>query len=341
MRSIGLIAKHIDIYWDERYKGKKPHGSGNPEDTILSLIKISVELIISSHDLNVLHKSYDEKTLKELYDSLTIEIENLKTSVKFEIKKSSVKRDKQNLQILLSVLDDINATQQHIQEKYNKIESISRFRTELANTCNGSCIIHFSQGLHPLFGKTNEKEEGFCQGLIYAWSHKKNISDALVEQYKTYTKNEKKGWTQFHVCSGEGKEINTLESTVSNFNFEENTTYLLRLKRADGIGHALGMRKCNGISEYEVFDPNLGIFRFRTTKDASKFFNLLIKHYKESFNENFNKFYIHKINKKYEGTDNPSLNTHTTKPTISFIHPNVKKDTLIDGFEPGHIIYSI
>jgi hypothetical protein len=336
--SIGLIPHHIDIYYAQNAEEADQSALAKQQvflEEIRNYANAFTALVSSAYydgiintvdEVSEFNKQIEHHTLF-LEEKLITEInQNLKTahSVYFEL--------------LNKLHKDITETRKNIiginNKKIHDYASNKKFIEGLLTYCRGKAISYFTQIINPFRGRLygDGEGEGDCFGHIYAWSHDRDIQSALIKQQQQSKKY--KPWFSDNIFD-DYVSVNSYEHIISEFNFKQNQSYSFSLCSEAGFSHLCGIRKCNGIDEYEFHDPNFGIFRFSSKQDLALFGKIIIMYYSATGTV-FKFFKVYSIDDKNYASDiknaiENKLN-HSLSSILANLFPIVSPKLLLDTY---------
>ena len=213
--------------------------------------------------------------------------------------------------------------------KHGKLTSSSEEKNSLwlhvSAQIMGGRYLDFKQSLDPI----KEKNEGDCYGYFRSWVEQITSGNTQADFLRPYRETHASQLNQFLIKREEiFKERVSLNFSVFEFPDIESTLKIdsmlkkLQDKKIYGLNlkgersHRIGLRKIEATQEIECFDPNVGVFTFKTEQAFKIWFRDLLSRYNYS------------AIKLYDVGDQPSKSTsfvpETTKTTLSLFLPVIK-----------------
>jgi hypothetical protein len=311
--SLGLIPYHIRQYRANKYFIRLVSAEADEEDKFLEIINSLARETMSNCTVK-----YDDKlTLNRIIYHRNLIINCTKTLKPLLIKQIEENRNnKKFVEILNILLNDIEATES-VQSQVRKEMNMALYGGESSSFISFENIVRYFNGvmnyypqhLHPFVQMQNGELYGMCDGMVKTWPHAPDPDVILTKQ--------EEGRASPRMPASR----DTLLNKLMEMDFEEHNIYHLGLiNLIDLNGHVIGIRKCNGINEFEVYEPNIGIIRFQHRKDMANFLHFHVTH-KSRFK--YGRFSITKYQETYSSPDKqaqyPESNSNannTAKNTI-------------------------
>ncbi|MBV8802991.1 MAG: hypothetical protein JO131_08545 [Gammaproteobacteria bacterium] len=176
--------------------------------------------------------------------------------------------------------EEKNIKIQSLPENKNDTHQLSQGLYYFTNILNGF-YIPLNQSLDPLNGDA----QGYCFGHVLSWSDeisKKgrytspqlSISPELDHE-QIHQKEDKYDMCYFHKYHLSLDLYSIIDNILKNI--DTTFTFSISLRSQGNTGHACGIRKIPSTNEIEFFDPNYGIFVFKTEESFRIWFLRLLQ----------------------------------------------------------------
>ncbi len=290
-RSLYAIDAHIKAYWQDIH-GVEKSINDNPKNQFLNRLNGQIVAIIQAVDSvtkqGLSLDKYDvddesENSIAQIHQGIFESLRTIKSEL--HTAKTQYSMD-EKFQALITLLEqDVEGAEQHLDEVITETGNLTINASSrqcvmaYAKFLGGTVIDAIPQKLFPFLGSEADKNNpekisenmGLCYGLVNSWGNERPMD--TEKSFLTQEEQLKK-----FIHTKRSSPIYKVREMLSRHgNFEKHFFYnaLILDSSTRGSAHIIGIRECNGINEFEVCDPNYGIFRFPNRERAIDFLEYL------------------------------------------------------------------